>query len=379
MTENLSRVEAVPVEPRSASKPGSCTPGSGRTRTRAHARCQSPDHQLRVRGPNRRRPLNLQEYGNTYPHHEPDHRGVRATMANLEGGAGAVAFASGLAAQNAALFTLLEPGDHVVSSSALYGGTVNQFKHVLRKMNVRADLGRPRRSSPLGEGGPGRTRRRSSARRSATRAERAGHRGGGGRRALPRAAADRGQHVRLAVPVPPDRVGRRHRDPLGDQVHWRPRHLDRRGRGRVRPVRLVQRRFPVVADPSPPTTACSSRDLRDVRLPDEAPGRPCATSARRCRPSTPSCSCRVWRRCRCGWRSRRQRAAVAAFLDPARAGVERDLPACRGAMPPLVEKYLPLGAAPSSPSIARRPTGGQDLIRGMTLWSHLANVGDAKA
>src|SRR5690348_17628215 len=57
-------------------------------------------------------------------------------VANLEGGCGAVAFASGIAAQAAALFTLLEPGDHVVSSSALYGGTVNQFKHMLRKMNV---------------------------------------------------------------------------------------------------------------------------------------------------------------------------------------------------------------------------------------------------
>src|SRR5690349_10370221 len=56
--------------------------------------------------------------------------------ANLEGGCGAVAFASGIAAQAAALFTLLQPGDHVVSSSALYGGTVNQFKHMLRKMNV---------------------------------------------------------------------------------------------------------------------------------------------------------------------------------------------------------------------------------------------------
>jgi len=57
-------------------------------------------------------------------------------MASLEGGCGAVAFASGIAAQAAALFTLLQPGDHVVSSSALYGGTVNQFKHLLRKMNV---------------------------------------------------------------------------------------------------------------------------------------------------------------------------------------------------------------------------------------------------
>src|SRR5204863_5181133 len=51
-------------------------------------------------------------------------------------GAGGVAFASGLAAQAAALFTLLEPGDHIVSSSALYGGTVNQFKHLLRKLGI---------------------------------------------------------------------------------------------------------------------------------------------------------------------------------------------------------------------------------------------------
>src|SRR5215472_15171001 len=57
-------------------------------------------------------------------------------IASLEGGCGGVAFASGLAAQAAALFTLLVPGDHIVSSAALYGGTVNQFKHVLRKMNV---------------------------------------------------------------------------------------------------------------------------------------------------------------------------------------------------------------------------------------------------
>jgi O-acetylhomoserine (thiol)-lyase len=81
--------------------------------------------------------FNLQEYGNTYSRiMNPTTAVFEERVANLEGGAGGVAFASGLAAQNAALFTLLEPGDHVVSSSALYGGTVNQFKHVLRKMNV---------------------------------------------------------------------------------------------------------------------------------------------------------------------------------------------------------------------------------------------------
>ena len=81
--------------------------------------------------------FNLQEYGNTYSRiMNPTVAVFEERVANLEGGGGAVAFASGIAAQAAALFTLLEPGDHVVSSSALYGGTVNQFKHLLRKMNV---------------------------------------------------------------------------------------------------------------------------------------------------------------------------------------------------------------------------------------------------
>src|SRR5215204_2800329 len=81
--------------------------------------------------------FNLQEYGNIYSRiMNPTVAAFEERVANLEGGAGAVAFASGLAAQAAALFTLLEPGDHVVSSSALYGGSVNQFKHMLRKMSI---------------------------------------------------------------------------------------------------------------------------------------------------------------------------------------------------------------------------------------------------
>ena len=47
---------------------------------------------------------------------------------------------------------------------------------------------------------------------------------------------------------------------------------------------------------------------------------------------------------------------------------------------PLVEKYLPRGAgAVFSFDVAGGRDGGQALIRGVTLWSHLANVGDAKS
>jgi len=85
--------------------------------------------------------FNLQEYGNTYSRIvNPTVAAFEERIANLDGGAGAVAFASGLAAQAAALFTLLRPGDHIVASSALYGGTITQFKHVLGKLSVGLDF-----------------------------------------------------------------------------------------------------------------------------------------------------------------------------------------------------------------------------------------------
>jgi O-acetylhomoserine (thiol)-lyase len=81
--------------------------------------------------------FNLQEYGNIYTRiMNPTVAAFEERVASLEGGVGAVAFASGMAAQTAALMTILEPGDHVVSSNALYGGTTAQFRHLFRKMAV---------------------------------------------------------------------------------------------------------------------------------------------------------------------------------------------------------------------------------------------------
>ncbi|MBV9544258.1 MAG: O-acetylhomoserine aminocarboxypropyltransferase/cysteine synthase, partial [Chloroflexi bacterium] len=81
--------------------------------------------------------FNLQEYGNTYSRiMNPTVATFEERIGNLEAGVGAVAFASGLAAQAAALFTLLQPGDHIVTSGALYGGTVTQLKHLTRKLSL---------------------------------------------------------------------------------------------------------------------------------------------------------------------------------------------------------------------------------------------------
>ena len=72
--------------------------------------------------------------------HEPDRRGAGGADREPRGRAGAVAFASGLAAQAAVFFTLFEPGDHVVASRALYGGSLTQLKHVFRKLSVDLDF-----------------------------------------------------------------------------------------------------------------------------------------------------------------------------------------------------------------------------------------------
>src|SRR5687767_9274140 len=81
--------------------------------------------------------FNLQEYGNTYSRiMNPTTAVFEERVASLEGAVGGVAFASGLAGQAAALFTMLLPGDHIVASKALYGGTITQLKHLSRKLSV---------------------------------------------------------------------------------------------------------------------------------------------------------------------------------------------------------------------------------------------------
>lgn len=57
-------------------------------------------------------------------------------MAQLEGGVGALATSSGSAAITYAILNICEQGDHVVSSSSLYGGTYNLFQHTLPRYGI---------------------------------------------------------------------------------------------------------------------------------------------------------------------------------------------------------------------------------------------------
>ncbi|MEN8759177.1 MAG: O-acetylhomoserine aminocarboxypropyltransferase/cysteine synthase family protein, partial [Desulfobacterales bacterium] len=56
--------------------------------------------------------------------------------ASLEGGVGALALASGQAAETLALLTLAGAGDEIVSSTDLYGGTVSLFSHTFKKLGI---------------------------------------------------------------------------------------------------------------------------------------------------------------------------------------------------------------------------------------------------
>jgi O-acetylhomoserine (thiol)-lyase len=79
----------------------------------------------------------LKELGNIYTRlMNPTTDVLEQRIADLEGGVGAVASSSGHAAQIQAIFTLLGTGDHIVSSSRLYGGTYNQFHYTLPKLGI---------------------------------------------------------------------------------------------------------------------------------------------------------------------------------------------------------------------------------------------------
>ena len=79
----------------------------------------------------------LKELGNIYTRlMNPTTDVLEQRLADLEGGVGGLAASSGHAAQAQAIFTLCNAGDHIVTSSRLYGGTYSQFKYTLPKLGI---------------------------------------------------------------------------------------------------------------------------------------------------------------------------------------------------------------------------------------------------
>lgn len=80
----------------------------------------------------------LKEFGNIYTRiMNPTTDVFEQRIAALEGGVMAVATASGQSAQFLAICNILESGDNFVASSALYGGTYNQFKVAFKRLGIK--------------------------------------------------------------------------------------------------------------------------------------------------------------------------------------------------------------------------------------------------
>lgn len=85
--------------------------------------------------------FNLQEPGFIYSRlTNPTVAVLEERLAALENGIGATATASGHAAQIIALLPLMGPGDHVVASSKLYGGSITQMGHTFKKFDWQVDF-----------------------------------------------------------------------------------------------------------------------------------------------------------------------------------------------------------------------------------------------
>ncbi|WP_111308127.1 O-acetylhomoserine aminocarboxypropyltransferase/cysteine synthase family protein [Confluentibacter sediminis] len=81
--------------------------------------------------------FSLKELGFIYTRlNNPTNQILQERLAAVEGGVGAVVFASGTAAISTGLLTLLKAGDHIVASSSLYGGTYNLLKVTLPRLGI---------------------------------------------------------------------------------------------------------------------------------------------------------------------------------------------------------------------------------------------------
>ena len=89
--------------------------------------------------------FDLKVAGNIYTRITNPTNGVlEERVAQLEGGIGALAMASGMAAITAAIQTIAEAGDNIVSASTLYGGTYNLFAHTLPQQGIEVRMADPR-------------------------------------------------------------------------------------------------------------------------------------------------------------------------------------------------------------------------------------------
>ncbi len=88
--------------------------------------------------------FNMERGGHVYSRiSNPTNAVLEQRMAALEGGAGAIAVASGQAALHLAICTLMGAGSHIVASTALYGGSQNLLHYTLRRFGIETTFVKP--------------------------------------------------------------------------------------------------------------------------------------------------------------------------------------------------------------------------------------------
>src|SRR5947209_5736132 len=93
----------------------------------------SPEHAANLFG--------LKQFGNIYTRiMNPTQDAFERRIAALEGGVGALATASGQSAETLAILNIAEAGDEIVSSASLYGGTYNLFHYTLPKLGIKVQF-----------------------------------------------------------------------------------------------------------------------------------------------------------------------------------------------------------------------------------------------
>lgn len=94
---------------------------------------QDTEHAVRL--------FSLEEQGHIYSRiSNPTTQAFEERLANLEGGVAALAASSGHGAQATAILALCEQGDHIVASNTLYGGTISQFIYTFPRLGIEVTL-----------------------------------------------------------------------------------------------------------------------------------------------------------------------------------------------------------------------------------------------
>ncbi len=329
--------------------------------------------------------FSLAEQGNIYTRiMNPTTDVFEQRIAALEGGVGALATASGQAAETLAILNIMGAGDEIVSAAGLYGGTYNLFHYTLPKIGINVKF--------VDDRDPENFRAAITDKTKAIFTETVGNPSLNTLdiEAVAAVAHEAGIPLIIDNTLPSPYLVNPLAHGADVVVHSATKFIG--GHGTSIGGVIVDGgkfpwdngNFPGFTSRTPPTTASSTtRSWASSPTSSKPASRCSATTARRSARSTASSSCRAWRRCRCGWSATRPNAlAVAEFLSghpkvnwvnyPGLADHPAHDMAAKYHRDGLYGAILGFG-------IDGGLEAGKKFIDKLELHSLLANVGDAKS